>query len=279
MFKGSPMKKLITLVTILASGLLAHAQCTADYDFGDVGFGVSPDPLIGEQFEVGIVGEAYEDVIHVLVPVNAGDLGEDVIPPEWADFASMIDIDSLGLVSVELLIDDAYVDISSLGLAIECNNNGDSSNPCTFLGGSQYCAAVTGTPNQAGVFEMRITANIYFEFFSETQEVPQTFEDDYFIQIDESSSISSIDAIQINVGQNSPNPFDATTRVAYNLSQASEVSFKVMNLLGETISTESFQGVRGNNQWTFDASELNAGIYLYSVEVGSEKITKRMIVR
>lgn len=273
------MKKLITLATILVSGVLANAQCTADYDFGDAGFGVSPDPLIGEQFDVGFVGEPYNDVIHVLVPLNAGDLGDDVIPPEWADFASMIDIDSLSLVSVELLIDDAYVDISNLGLDVECNNNGDSPVSCTFLGGSQYCAAIAGTPNQSGTFQMRIIVNIYFQFFGETQEVPQTFEDDYFLTVEEDMSISSVDAVELSVGQNSPNPFDNTTRVVYNLSQASDVRYKVTNLLGEIIFSETVRGLRGTNRWVFDGSELNAGIYLYSIEVGQEKITKRMIVR
>ena len=42
--------------------------------------------------------------------------------------------------------------ISEVGLELTPNNNGDSGNPYTFLGGEQYCATLTGTPDTTGFF-------------------------------------------------------------------------------------------------------------------------------
>lgn len=270
------------VLLLFAAGLLATtswSQCTADYDFGEAGFGISPDPVEGEQFEEGVLNEPYEDVLHVLVPSTGDQLG-DLIPEEYAKLAAFIDIDSLTLELVEVLLTDTYAPIEDLGLMVECNNNGDSPEPCHFMGGSQYCAALSGTPNQAGVFQMRITVNIYFTLFGEVQEVPQTFEDDFFLTINETSdNIQESAAVTVSVGQNTPNPASGRTRVSFTLSTPAQTTFTVTNLLGEVVHTETFAGRRGTNELTFDASELNAGIYLYSVEAGQNKITKRMIVR
>lgn len=268
---------LLFLSALLLTSVLS-AQCTADYDFGDAGFGVSPDPEIGESFDTGYVGVPYQDDLHVLVPSNGGELG-DLVPDEWAAFASLINIDSLTLVSVEAFVGDAYVDITDLGLSIECNNNGDSPNPCHFLGGEQYCAALVGTPNQAGVFQLRITVGIHFVLFDENQNLPQTFEDNYFLTIEEDTSVSDLAAVEMNVGQNVPNPCAQRTQIKYTLSGNAPAHFKVTNLLGETIYTSVENGRRGDNTITFDASGLESGLYLYSVEVGQQKFTKRMIVR
>ena len=87
------MKKILLLAFIFASSIGAQAQCTADYDFGGEAFGVSPDPQIGESFADGYLGESYEDVIHMLVPTDAGD-----IDTTYAGLGAVID--SLTLVNV-----------------------------------------------------------------------------------------------------------------------------------------------------------------------------------
>lgn len=64
---------LAAVFAVLTSGL---AQvCEADFVFPDgVTFGLSPDPLIGETFEDGYLGELYADTLHILVPTSADDL-------------------------------------------------------------------------------------------------------------------------------------------------------------------------------------------------------------
>ena len=63
------MKNLTIIFLALLAFNISFSQCTADYDFGDVTMGVSPDPFNGESFDDGLVGEPYEDVLHILLPI------------------------------------------------------------------------------------------------------------------------------------------------------------------------------------------------------------------
>lgn len=264
------MKKILLLAFVFASSIGAQAQCTADYDFGEEAFGVSPDPTIGESFVTGYLGEAYEDVIHMLVPTDAGD-----IDSTYADLGAVID--SLTLVNVSVVIDGMDVDLGDIGLDIACNNNGDSGIPCSFLGGNQYCALISGTPTQFGVFPLKINVIAYLTFFGQPQGIPYSFED-YILTIDEFTGVASIEAQSLAVKQNTPNPFSSFTTINYSLANASNVQFEVMNLLGESVISRNFNGVRGENKIRIAASDLNAGIYLYSIQAGNKKVTYRMVV-
>ena len=64
------MKHLITITFfgLFALTNLSLVQCVADYDFGAETLGVSPNPELGEQFDPGVVGLPYEDILHILLP-------------------------------------------------------------------------------------------------------------------------------------------------------------------------------------------------------------------
>ena len=49
--------------------------------------------------------------------------------------------------------------LGAVGLQVNCNNNGDSGNACSFLGGNQYCASITGTPVVQGSYRVDIYVN------------------------------------------------------------------------------------------------------------------------
>ncbi len=129
-------------------------QCTSDFDFGDETFGSSPDPSQGEQFEPGIIGEPYYDVLHLLIPTYVLEI-DSTLP-----FGPTALLDSIKLVGISMVdLNDTLTSysLSELGLQIVCNNNGDSGLDCSFLGGSQYCASLEGTPTIAGNFRADIT--------------------------------------------------------------------------------------------------------------------------
>ena len=51
------------------------AQCDPDFSFPDgVAFGLSPDPVAGETFEDGYLGQDYADTIHMLITLDATEL-------------------------------------------------------------------------------------------------------------------------------------------------------------------------------------------------------------
>ena len=146
--KNKTMNKFYSFFLAVAISSTAFGQCAADFDFGDVGFGVSPDPAQGENFVSGVVGQEYMDVIHILIPTFASDVDE-AYPPT-------LPIDSINL--IEVVMTDVGTGTmyspEELGLMVVCNNNGDSPDPCMFMGGIQYCASIEGTPTIPGLYSI-----------------------------------------------------------------------------------------------------------------------------
>lgn len=160
------MKNAFYVVTLaFVGGLIsskAIAQCTADFDFGTETLGVSPNPELGEQFEPGVVGMPYEDVLHILLPQYVLDI-DPTLP-----FSPTTPLDSVSLATITLVdLSDtlATTTLDAIGLSVNCNNNGDSGNPCSFLGGNQYCAALTGTPTVQGSYRIDISVNGWVTVF------------------------------------------------------------------------------------------------------------------
>ncbi len=67
--------------------------------------------------------------------------------------------------------------------------------------------------------------------------------------------------------QNYPNPFNPTTTITFALPQASVVTLRVYNLLGQVVATlaDQQQMEEGSQVVEFDASGLASGIYFYRI--------------
>lgn len=79
--------------------------------------------------------------------------------------------------------------------------------------------------------------------------------------------------------QNFPNPFNPSTIITYSIPEASNVSLKIYNTIGEVVATlvNKYQEV-GNYSVTFNASNLPNGVYLYSITVDEYSSIKKMIL-
>lgn len=82
--------------------------------------------------------------------------------------------------------------------------------------------------------------------------------------------------------QNTPNPFNPTTNITYELFDASYVKVKVFDLIGKEIAT-LVDGDQGKGTYTvvFDASKytnLTSGIYFYKIETNKYSEVKKMIL-
>ena len=81
------------------------------------------------------------------------------------------------------------------------------------------------------------------------------------------------------LSQNSPNPFNGTTEISYNLQTAGNVSFRVMDITGKVVENRAAERVSaGKHNITVDASNYNSGIYFYTLTVDGESLTKKMLV-
>jgi len=88
---------------------------------------------------------------------------------------------------------------------------------------------------------------------------------------------------QINntvVSQNYPNPVQGSTSFLVQLGSPSQVSIEVLNMMGQKIMTLNKGLVnKGIQQFTIDCSQLSSGVYFYSVTVGGETYTHKMIIQ
>lgn len=79
--------------------------------------------------------------------------------------------------------------------------------------------------------------------------------------------------------QNTPNPFSTSTEIKYYLpEQVQQAYLYIFNMQGTLLKTTKLNE-REYGQITINASELNPGMYIYSlVTDGKEVDTKRMIL-
>ena len=77
--------------------------------------------------------------------------------------------------------------------------------------------------------------------------------------------------------QNYPNPFNPTTNIQFDIPQASDVTLKVYNILGQEVMTvlNDFKQA-GTHTATFDASNLASGIYIYQLQAGKVNLQRKM---
>ncbi|MEJ2052262.1 MAG: T9SS type A sorting domain-containing protein [Calditrichota bacterium] len=86
-------------------------------------------------------------------------------------------------------------------------------------------------------------------------------------------------ADRFTLHQNYPNPFNPSTTIRFDLPQASQVTLKVFNTLGEEVTTlVSGKLSAGFYSYQWDASNLASGIYLCNLQVGSYIETMKMML-
>lgn len=77
--------------------------------------------------------------------------------------------------------------------------------------------------------------------------------------------------------QNYPNPFNPTTTINFSMPEASRVTVKVYNVMGQLVSTLVNREMNaGRHSVNFDASRLASGVYLYRIQAGSFTATRKM---
>ena len=256
------MKKLILLACTFFSILLASAQCEpSDYDFQGAEYGVFPDVASG--LASGCLNEPYLQTIYFLVPSDAGAIDS---------LYEGVPISSITLNGISY---NGGTDISTLGLTLSCNPAN-----CTFMAGGQYCGTVTGTPNQVGEFPVSIDVTAMISVAGFPVPLPYSFPGYTFTVID-CANPNNVDEVvaSFELGAISPNPANHSARVPFTLSSNEKVDFTMVNMVGERIMSKTFAGKRGENTLTIDVAELPAGIYLYTVQSGSFKSTRKMVVQ
>lgn len=84
---------------------------------------------------------------------------------------------------------------------------------------------------------------------------------------------------EFTLSQNFPNPFNPTTTINYDIPADCRVAIKVYDLLGAEVATlvDEYK-TAGRHQRVFDASNLAAGTYVYTISAGAFTQSKRLVL-
>ncbi len=81
------------------------------------------------------------------------------------------------------------------------------------------------------------------------------------------------------VSQNSPNPAVHSTSINVTSEKAGVITLSLTNMLGQVVQTQSVDNSALAHTFNVDVSNLDSGIYFYTIEIGNKSITKKMIVK
>jgi hypothetical protein len=83
----------------------------------------------------------------------------------------------------------------------------------------------------------------------------------------------------VELMQNYPNPFNPSTIIRFGLPSAQHVTVRIFDMLGRQIAMPAIgQFAAGVHEVAFDARGLSSGTYFYSLEAGSFRTVKRMVL-
>ncbi|PKO97948.1 MAG: hypothetical protein CVU14_08685, partial [Bacteroidetes bacterium HGW-Bacteroidetes-9] len=103
----------------------------------------------------------------------------------------------------------------------------------------------------------------------------------YQLSVDKSDIVGSTNkpVPSFELSQNYPNPFSGISKVNLTLAKTSVVSLEVTDLLGRTVYTLPATNLSaGSNLLTINSNKLKPGVYVYTVAVNGERITRKMMV-
>lgn len=255
------MNKILLLISFaLFFSINAKSQCTPS--FQGSGAGIEPDSATN--LPHAIEGLPYDASVQFKAPQDT--------------------TASVGGFPVNITIEDITI-TSVTGLSSIPNISPFTyvPNPATgvFLGGGLGCIQITGTPaiGSAGTYPITVSLDVHFHIIGTTQQLtqPQTVSF-YKIVVDSNTAAPSISKGKFDVAQNFPNPFSTKTSLSFNLPVASQVNFKVYDLVGNVMEEKVIDGKSGVNTFIFDGSDLDEGIYFYSLESNNAILTKRLII-
>lgn len=102
------------------------------------------------------------------------------------------------------------------------------------------------------------------------------------IELEASSTASIIENVKIKGYElgNYPNPFNPSTVIKFKLQTADLINVAVYNTLGAKVwESGAMQKAVGNHNVTFNAADMNSGVYFYSLEAnGKTMMTKKMML-
>jgi hypothetical protein len=102
----------------------------------------------------------------------------------------------------------------------------------------------------------------------------------YFNQFVGSVDVPEINGLMINfsVEQNFPNPAGEITEILFRTDSNLTVRLNVSNIIGQIVYRNEKNDGKGNHSFTLNVSEFDPGIYFYTIILGNQTLTKKMLI-
>ena len=98
---------------------------------------------------------------------------------------------------------------------------------------------------------------------------------DFLIGINEHKGATS----EFTVSQNSPNPAYSSTKIETITETTGIIKLKINNILGQVVYEEGVDNSAPSHTFNVIVSNLDPGVYFYTIEIGNSSVTKKMIVK
>ena len=237
------MKKLLffALSTVLLHNATWAQSCTPGANFVDSTYGVWPDTT--QNFPPALVNVAYSTDLNFKVPATV-----------------TAELDATGQFVGSPIQGFTVTGVNGLpnGFTYACNISS-----CSYAGGANGCANISGTTTTAGTFPITIdvTATVLVTLFPGLPPTPVTQTvsfPGYKIVVGSAGVIEGI----ISPISVSPNPANASITVNGITSSMNAYEIILTNIEGKTIERRN---INASSNLTFDTSGLNSGIYFIHV--------------
>ena len=234
-------------------------------DYNDDGI---PDFLITGTTGSEKIARVYVNTITGTTFFNVGDTGVEFSDAEWGDYDLDGDLDILLCGSTG----------GNRITKVFQNDDGDYTEASTFSGVSK-CAATWADVNDDG----------YLDAFVSGEVSGSSNQASFYLLVPTLSSAEDAHGVSeredldespeaFTLLSNYPNPFNPSTRITYNLPEASDVRLTVYDMTGKQVAVlaEGFRDA-GVYEVNFDASRLASGMYLSRLVTASEVVVVKMV--
>lgn len=246
-------KRLLLVLLIVFTAQLTNAQCVPNTTITQAG--IYPDSATG--LLPGVLNQTYNQIMQIKVPTDTTTifLGNTVA----------VTIDSISLASFTNL---------PPGISYACNPSN-----CKFVGGSNGCVLLSGTPTQAGTFHPIAITRTKGHLTQLGLSLPVQIDtvDYYTIVINTSSGIANNQGLKFDLSQNDPNPFTSYTDLKFTTPHQMIVTLKIFNLIGKEVMHKTIQCQAGRNTYRLESVDFSPGVYMYTLSDGITTYTRRMI--
>lgn len=99
--------------------------------------------------------------------------------------------------------------------------------------------------------------------------------------LDDVTSVETLsdEAANFSLDQVVPNPVQNSSKITFSLQESSSISLRVVNSLGQVVNVLA-NGALNSGKYSvdFDATELPAGMYYYTLTAGTHSLTRSLVV-